>query len=77
MYGFARCHVRVFLVCRLASFCGASLDTCVSDNCFVVVGFGGWEVFLVDVFVPCLVYGSGAYCCRFEELSMLLGCWLY
>ncbi len=76
MYGFARCHVRVLLVRHLASFCGASLDTCVGGNGFVVGGLGGWEVFLVDVFVQCLVYCLCGYCCRFGELSMLLGCWV-
>jgi hypothetical protein len=57
VHGFARCHIRVFSVCRLASFLGASLETCMSGDCFIVGGSGGWEVFLVDEFVPCLVYG--------------------
>ena len=27
-----------------------------SGDCFIFGGFGGWEVFLVGEFVPCLVY---------------------
>ena len=72
MYVFARFHIRVFLVCRLASFLDASLDTCVSDDCVTVGSFGVWEVFLVDEFVPCLVYGLCGCCCRFGKLCMLL-----
>ena len=52
VYDFAWCHIRVISVCRLASFLGASLDTSMSGDCFVFGGFGGWEVFLVDKFVP-------------------------
>ena len=46
----------MFMVCRFSSFCGVSIDTCVSNDCFIVGGFGGWEVFMIDVFVPCFVY---------------------
>ena len=61
MYGLAWCHVRVFMVCRFTSFCGVSIDTCVGDDCFVVGGFGRWEVILIDVFVPCFMNGLCGY----------------
>jgi hypothetical protein len=62
-------------MCRLASFLDASLDACVGGDCLIVGGFGGWEVFLVDEFVPCLMYGMCGCCYRFGHLSVLLGCW--
>jgi len=55
VYGFTACRVCVFLVCRSASFSCASPDACVGGNCFVVGVFDCWEVFLVNVLVPCFV----------------------
>ena len=34
-----------------------------SGDCFVLGGFDGWEVFLVDEFVTSLVYGLCGCCC--------------
>ena len=48
---------------------------CVGGDCLIVGGFGCWEVFLVDKFVPCLVYGLCSCFGRFKQLRMLLGCW--
>ena len=44
-----------------------------SGDCFVFGGFDGWEVFLVDEFVPCLVNGLCGCCYWFGELCVLLG----
>jgi len=41
----------------------------VGGDCLIVGGFGSWEVFLVDEFVPCLVYGL---CCCCYEFGMLV-----
>ena len=46
-----------------------------SGDCFIVGGFGGGEVFLLDEFVPCLVYGLCGCCYWVGELCVLLGCW--
>ncbi len=75
VYVFARRHKRVVSVCRLASFRGASLDTCMSGDCFVFCGFGGWDVFVVDEFVPRLVYDLCGHSCWFGELCVPLVCW--
>ena len=71
---FAWCHVCVFLVCRSPSFGNASPNACVGCNCLKVGGFSCWEVFMVDIFVPCLVDGLCSGCDRFGQLCVLLGC---
>ena len=57
-----------------ASFGDASPDTCVGGDCLIVGGLGCWEVFLVDEFVPCFMYGLCSCCGLFGQLSNLLGC---
>ena len=32
----------MFMVCRFSSFCGISIDTFVSDDCFIVGDFDEW-----------------------------------
>ena len=72
--GFAWCHVCVFLVCRSPSFGDASPNACVGGNCLIVGGFSCWEVFMVDLFVPCLVDVLCSGCDMFGQLCVLLGC---
>jgi hypothetical protein len=74
VYGFAWCHVCVFLVCRSPSFGDASPDACVGGNCLIVGGFSCCEVFMVGIYFPFLVDCLCCGCDRFWQLCVLLGC---
>jgi hypothetical protein len=75
--GFAWCHVCVFLVYRSPSFGDASHNACGGGNSFVVGGFSCWEVFVVDICLPCLmdvcvvvVIGLGSFLCSWDAGSV-------
>jgi len=74
VYDFAWCHVCVFLVCRSLSLGDASPDACVGGNSLIVGDFSCWEVFLVDICVPCLMDGLCSSCGRFGQIFVPLGC---
>ena len=72
---FAWRHVYVPLVFRSPSFGDASTNACVGGNWLIVRGFSCWEVFMVDIFVTCLVDVLCSGCDRCGQLCVLLGCW--